>query len=105
MIKDELTVNERHAWTVRASFTDTVEVAIEKVGPSDLEAFLDHLGSKLIHGVLGGETKDVIDSAGAVGNGSMLTNVLDAPIAKLSVGNDINAGENLIDARALRCCQ
>jgi hypothetical protein len=33
----------------------------------------------------------------------MFANVLDAPVAKLSMSNEVDVGENLIDALALFC--
>ena len=43
----------------------------------------------------------MIDSAVTIRKSSVLTDVLNAPVAKLAVGNDIDASKNLIDAGAL----
>jgi hypothetical protein len=99
--ENERTINERNAWTVGTSFTNSGEVAFEKVRTSDLEAFLDDLGSKLIHAVLGSVTKDVINSVTTVRWQPMLADMLNAPVAKLSVSNNIDACEDLVDARTL----
>ena len=59
-------VDERHARTLWASFADTIEVAIQEVRTTDLQALLDDLRSELIHAVLSCEADDVVDSASAV---------------------------------------
>jgi hypothetical protein len=37
----------------------------------------------------------------AIGWGSMLTDMLNAPISKLAVSNNVDAGKNFLNARAL----
>jgi len=98
----ERTINQRDAWAVRASFTNSDEVAFQKVRASDLEAFLDDLRSKLIHAVFGGVAEDMIDSATTVRWQPMLADMLNAPVAKLSMSNNIDAGEDLVDAGTLQ---
>lgn len=97
----QLTVNQRHTRAVRTSLANTVEVAIEKIGATNLQALLNDLGGKLIHAVLGGKTQDVVDGAATVRRAAVLTDVLDAPVAELTMGHHIDAGKNLVDARAL----
>lgn len=97
-----LTIDEGHAWTIWTSFTNTLQIAIKKLATSNLEALLDHLGSVLVHAVLSREAENVVNSATTIRGSAMFADVLNAPIAKLTMGDDINAGEHLVDARTLR---
>lgn len=98
-------VDERDAWTIRAPFADAVKVAVEEVGTTDLQALFDDLGRELIHAVLGSIAQDLVDGPAAVGGSTMLANVLDAPIAELTLGNDVDVRNHLVDTRALFACQ
>jgi len=97
------TINQGDARTIRTSFTDTFEIALQEIRTTDLEAFFDDFGSELVHAILRGIAEDVIDSAATVLGNSMLANMLDAPIAELSVCNDVYASEHFVDARTLIC--
>ena len=97
----KLTVNQRHAWTILASFADPLKVAIKELITTDLETLLNHLGSILVHAVLSTEAKDMIDSSATISGRTMLANMLDAPVAELTVGDDIDTGEHLVDAGTL----
>jgi uncharacterized protein YunC (DUF1805 family) len=90
--KSVLTVNERHAWSVRASLADTIKVSVQELVTANLEALLDDLGSVLIHAVFGAVTKNVVDGAAAISGSTVFADMLNAPVAELAVGNDINAG-------------
>lgn len=94
-------VNQWNTRTVETTLADSVKVAAEKLGASDLEAFLNDLGSELIHGVLRSVPNDMIDRTAAVRRGTMFANVLDAPVAKLAVRHDVDVGKDFLDARAL----
>jgi len=94
-------IDERHARAVSASLADTVKVTVKELGATDLEAFLDNLAGKLVHAVLGSKTEDVVDSVVTVRDGAVLADVLDAPVAELTVSDDINAGKNLVDTGTL----
>jgi hypothetical protein len=96
-----LTVNKRHARAVLASFADALQVTIKEVVSPNLEALLDHLGGILVHAVLGGEPKNVVGGATTIWWSSMFADVLDAPVAELAMGYDINTGEHLVDAGTL----
>lgn len=85
-------VDEGDAGPVNAALTDTVEIAAEKLDSSDLEALLHYLGCKLVHAVLCGISDDMVDSAAAIGRGAVLADVLNAPVAKLAMGNDVDVG-------------
>lgn len=43
----------------------------------------------------------MIDSTATISGRTMLANMLDAPVAELTVGDDIYAGEHLVDAGTL----
>jgi len=95
-------VDEGDPGAIMPALADTVKISSEKFGSTNLEALLDDLGSKLIHAVLGSVADDVINGPAPVGRGSMLANVLNAPVAKLAVGDDVDVGEDLLDTRTLR---
>jgi hypothetical protein len=84
-----------------ASFADALQVTIKEVVSPNLEALLDHLGGILVHAVLGGEPKNVVGGATTIWWSSMFADVLDAPVAELAVGYDINTGEHVVDAGTL----
>jgi hypothetical protein len=96
-----LTVNEWHTWTILATFADTLQISIEELVAANLQALLNHLRGVLIHAILGGETKDMVDSAASISRGSVFADVLDAPISELAMSNDIDTSKHLIDARTL----
>jgi hypothetical protein len=43
----------------------------------------------------------MVDSTVTISRSAVLADVLDAPVAELSVGDDINTGENFVDTGAL----
>lgn len=94
-------VDERDAGTIVATLADTIEVATQELRAADLEALLDNLGCELISAILGGIANDVVDGAATVGRGTVLADVLDAPVAELAMGNDVDVGKDLLDAGAL----
>ena len=83
------------------SFTNTFKIAFQEVRTTDFEAFLDNFGGELIHAVLGGVAKHMIDGAATVLWSTVFADVLDAPIAKLPVGYNVDVVEDLIDAGTL----
>lgn len=85
-----------------AAFADTLQITFEKFRTADLEALLDDFGSKLVHAILSRVAKHMVNGTGAVLCGSMFADVLDAPIAELTVGDNVNVVEDLIDAGTLR---
>ena len=96
-----LTVDKRHARTILAALADTLKVAIQELITSNLQTLLDDLGSILIHAVLGSETQDVVDGTATIGRSAVLTDMLDAPVTELAVGDNIDAGEHFVDAGTL----
>jgi len=97
-------VDEWDTWAIISSLANAVEITAEKLNTSNLEAFLNNLRSELVHAVLRGVADDVVDSTSAICWSTMLTDVLNAPVAKLSMSNDVNAGKDLLDAWALMEC-
>ena len=96
-----LTVNQGHARTIGTTLAHALQISVKELGVTNLETLLDDLGSILIHAVLGGEAEDVVDGTTTIGGSPMLTDVLDAPVAKLTVSDDIDAGEDFVNARTL----
>jgi hypothetical protein len=96
-----LTVNQGHARTIGATLAHTLQVSVKELGVTNLETLLDDLGGILIHAVLGGEAEDVVDGTTTIGGSPMLTDMLDAPVAKLTVSDDIDAGEDFVNAWTL----
>ena len=94
-------VNEGNARTVVATFTNSIEVATKEVDATNLEALLNNLRSKLVHAVFRSVSDDMINCSAPISWGSMFANVLDAPVAELTVSNDVNAGEHLFNAGTL----
>lgn len=94
-------VNQGDARTVETTLADSVKVAAKKLGASDLEAFLNDLGSELIHGILRSVSNDMINGTAAVRRSTMFANVLDAPVPKLAVRDDVDVGKDFLDAWAL----
>lgn len=43
----------------------------------------------------------MINGTAAVRRGTMLTDMLDAPVAKLTMGHNVDVGENLLNAGSL----
>lgn len=94
-------IDERNAWTIWVSRGNDPKVAIKKLDATDLEALLNDLGSKLIDAVAVGVDKDMIDDTTFVGRRAMLAEMLDAPITKLAMSNEVNADDHFFDSRTL----
>lgn len=94
-------VDQRNARAVEATLADSVEVTAKELGAPDLKAFLNDLGSELIHGVLRSVPDDMINGTAAVRRGTMFANMLDAPVSKLAVCHDVDVGKDFLNARAL----
>jgi len=97
-------VDQWNAWTIKTTLTDTIKVAAEEVDTTNLEALLNDLRCKLVHAVLRGIANNMVDGSAAISWGTMLTDMLDAPVAKLAMSNNINALQDFLNARALRLC-
>lgn len=99
--ESRLTVDQGHAGTVGTTFADALQVLVQEVGVTNLQALLNHLGGILIGAVLSCEAKDVVNGTAAIGRGTMLADVLNAPVAELAMSNHIDASEDFVDARTL----
>jgi hypothetical protein len=97
-------VDQWNARTIETTLTDTVKIATEEVNTTNLEALLNDLRRKLVHAVLRGIADDMVDSSAAISWGTVLADVLDAPVAKLAMSNDVDACQDLLNARALEIC-
>jgi len=95
------TIDQWDAWTISTPFTNTIKITLEEFRAADLQTLLNHFRRKLVHAVFRGVAKDMVDSAATVGRSTVLANMLNAPIAKLTVGDNIDAIEDLGDARTL----
>jgi len=94
-------VDQWNAWTVKTTLANTIKVTTKKVNTTNFEAFLNDLGGKLIHAILGGISNDMINCTAAISRSAMLADMLNAPIAKLAMSNDINALEDFLNAWTL----
>lgn len=83
------------------SGSDLGEVAVHELGTTNLQALLDNLGGELVDAIAIGLGQDVVNDSSLVSRRSMLAQVLDAPIAELSMGDEINVGNDFVDGRSL----
>lgn len=89
---EALTVNQWHARIgCRGARGDSFEIALKELVATNLEKFLNDLGCILIHAVLGGLGQNGIDGGHGVVRIAVLTDVLNAPITKLTFGDFINS--------------
>ena len=84
---------------------NNAEVAFKELDTANLQAFFDNLGSKLIDAVAVRITEDMVNHSPLVWRRAMLAEMLNAPIPKLSVRNEIYVVDDFFDGRALRYCQ
>lgn len=97
-----LTVNKWHARSMSSSFADALQVAIHELWSADLQALLDHFGCELVDAIVGGEAEDMLNGAALVRWQTVFADMLNAPVAELTVGDHIDAGEDFVDAWTLR---
>jgi hypothetical protein len=77
---------------------------LEELNTTNLQTLFYDLGGKLIEAVTVGITKDVVDDSSLVWRRAILAEVLDAPISKLPVGDEINVCDDFFNGWALECC-
>ena len=94
-------VDKWDAGAILAPLADSVEVAAKEFCASNLEALLDYLGGELVGAVLGRIPDNVINGAGAVGRAPVFADMLDTPVSKLSMSDNVDVGKYFFDARAL----
>ena len=95
-------VDERDAGTVWSSRGDDTKVAIQKLQAANLQTLLNNFGSKLIDAVIVRVRKDVVDDATLVGGRPMLAEMLNAPVAKLTMSDEVDVCNDFLDCRALK---
>jgi hypothetical protein len=94
-------VNKWNAGTIKTTFAYTTQVATQKLDTSYFQALLYHFRCELVHAVLGCISNNMISCTTAISRSAMLTNVLDAPVSKLAVSDNVNAGKHLFNTRPL----
>lgn len=94
-------IDKGNTGSIHASLTDAIQVSAQEFGPANFQAFLNNLGSELIHRVLRGISNDMIDGTAPVSRSAVLTDVLDAPITELTMGHNVNVEQDLLDAGTL----
>ena len=94
-------INERDPRSVGTAFADAVKVSPKELGSADFQALLDNLGGELVCAVFGGVSNNVVDGTASVGWSAMLADVLDTPVAKLAVGDNVNVSEDFLDTGSL----
>lgn len=94
-------VNERDSSSISPTFADTIQIPAQEITTPDLETLLHHFGSKLIGAVLGSISNHMVNGPAAVRRAAVLTDVLDAPIAELPMSDNVDVGEDLLNAGAL----
>ena len=97
-------VNEWDPGTVRTALAHTVKVSTKEFSTTNLETLLNNLRGELIHAILRRIADHMVNSTAAVGRSTMFTDVLNAPVAELTMGNYVDVGENLFDAGTLNHC-
>lgn len=94
-------VDQRDSGAIHAAFTDPVKVTRKELTSANLQALLNYLGGVLVHAVFSSKANDVVNGSASISRRAMLTDVLNAPVSELSMGDDINVCKNLFNARAL----
>ena len=94
-------INQGNASAVLSTLTHTIEVTTQEIRAADFETLLHDLGCKLVSAILCCVTNYMIYSTTAIRRSPVLANMLNAPVAKLSVGYDVDIRKNFFDAWAL----
>jgi hypothetical protein len=95
-------VDQGNPRTVDPALADAVQVAAQKLGAANLQTLLNNLGGELVHAVLSSIADDMVDGPATVRRSAVLADVLDAPVAKLAVGDNVDIGQDFLDARTLQ---
>jgi hypothetical protein len=94
-------IDEGNSRTVESTLTNAIQITTQKLYTTYFEALFDNLGSELIHAVFRSISNDMINSTAAVSWSAMLADMLDTPVAKLTVSHNIDACKYLFNARTL----
>lgn len=81
---------------------DHTKVTIHELDPTDLETLLYNFGSKLIDAVAVGVGENVVNDTAFVGWGTMLAQMLDAPVAELTMGDEVDACNDFLNGGTLK---
>lgn len=85
-------IDQWNTSAISTAFTDAVKVPTKEVSTTNLEALFDDLGCKLICAILGSVPNDMINCSTTVRRSAMFANMLNAPIPKLAMGDDVDIG-------------
>ena len=94
-------VNQGNARAITTTLTNPIKVTTEEVRATNLETLLHNFRRKLIRTVLSSVSDNMVNGAAAIRRGAMLADVLDAPVTKLPVSNDVDVGKDFFNAGAL----
>lgn len=94
-------INQRDTGTVSAAFTNSVQVAAKKFCTTNLETLLNNLGGELVGTVLSGIANHMVNSSAAIGGAAVFTDVLNTPVTKLAMSDNVDVGENFFDTGTL----
>lgn len=94
-------INQWDTCAVLTYLTNPIQVAAKEIGSPNFEALFDYLGRKLVRRILGSVSNHMVNSSASIGRPAVLANVLDAPVAKLAVCDDVNVGQHLFDTGTL----
>lgn len=97
----KLTVNQWHSRSISAASADSRKIAFQELRASDFQTFFDYLGRKLVHTVVHSKMKNMLDSAAFVVRSAMLTNMLNAPVAELTMCKDVHLPQNFFNGESL----
>lgn len=81
----QLTINQRHPRSISTTSTHARKITIQKFRAAYLQTFLYNFRGKLVHTVVNCPKKDMFNGAAPIVRGTMLADMLNAPIAKLSM--------------------
>ena len=96
-------IDERDTGTVLTTLTHPIEIASKEITTTDFKAFLHNLRGELVGTVLGGEAYDMVNGPAAIWRGTVLADMLDAPVSELSMCHNVDVSKDLFDARSLLC--
>lgn len=81
---------------------DDSKIPLHEISATNLQTFLNNFGSILVNAVAVGIGKNVVDDTALVRRGTVLAQMLDTPVAKLAMRDEVNAGNDFLDSRTLK---
>lgn len=94
-------VDQRNARTIMATFANSIKVTTKKVNSTNLKTLLDNLRRELIHAIFRSISDNMVNCSATISWCSMFADMLNTPIAKLTMGNDVDTSEDFLNARTL----